>query len=86
MIPYNGGDLKRAVALCVIVGSWLVALNQGSELEAGHFTSTLYLRVILDYATPFVVSSLTGIMRNVSDRSKRKGSAPRRTNGSDRDV
>ncbi len=75
LIPYSGGDLKRAVALCVIVGSWLVALNQGSELQAGHFTLTLYLRVILDYATPFIVSSLTGMMRNVSDRSKTRGSA-----------
>lgn len=70
MVPYSTGDLKRALILCGLVGTWLVAVNQGSELAAGQFSATLFLRVILDYATPFAVSSCTGIMRNWSDRKK----------------
>ncbi len=71
MIPYTQGDLKRALLLCGIVGSWLVVINQGSELVAGKITGLLYLRIVLDYATPFAVSSLTGVMRNWGERSER---------------
>ena len=66
---YRMGYLKRAVILCSIVGTWLVALNQGSELASGELSATLYLRVFLDCLTPFVVSSFTGVLRNRGDRS-----------------
>ncbi len=72
MIPYTKGDLKRALALCGLVGTWLVLVNQGSELAAGEFSATLYLRIILDYFTPFVVSSCTGVLRNWSDHKGRR--------------
>jgi hypothetical protein len=67
MMLYKFGDFKRAVLLCGLVGTWLVALNQGSEILAGRLNLVLYLRVVLDYATPFLVSSLTGLLRNWSD-------------------
>ncbi len=70
MISYGIGDFRRALALCLVVGTWLVAINQGGELLTGRLNVTFYLRVFLDYATPFAVSSLTGIMRNRSDRTK----------------
>jgi hypothetical protein len=65
---YHRADLKRAVILCAIVGTWLVAFNQGSLLlTGGSFPVILYLKIFLDYATPFTVSSITGIMRNRSE-------------------
>ena len=67
---YGLGDIKRASLLCILVGTWLVLVNQGSELAGGQVSSALYLKIILDYATPFSVSSLTGILRNRSDRKK----------------
>jgi hypothetical protein len=70
MIPYGRGDLKRALILCGVVGTWLVLLNQGYELASGRITAMLQLRIIADYATPFAVSSFTGVMRNWG---KRKG-------------
>ncbi len=70
MIPYTRGDLKRALALCWLVGTWLVLVNQGSELAAGKFSWLLYLRILLDYATPFAVSSFTGVLRNWSEHEK----------------
>ena len=68
MISYGIGDFKRALILCGIVGTWLVAVNQGSELASGHLGVTLYQRIVLDFATPFAVSSLTAVLRNRSDR------------------
>jgi hypothetical protein len=66
---YRRADIKRAILICAIVGSWLVAFNQGSAILAGGaFPIILYIRIFLDYATPFTVSSVTSIMRNRSDR------------------
>ena len=65
---YRTADLKRASFLCAIVGSWLVLFNQGSVLMSGApFQPILYLRLFLDYATPFAVSSVTSLMRNRND-------------------
>ena len=65
---YHRVDFKLAVVLCAIVGTWLVAFNQGSLLLAGgYFPVILYVRIFLDYATPFTVSSITSIIRNRSN-------------------
>jgi hypothetical protein len=69
-LAYRGADFKRALILCSIVGSWLVFFNQGSAIIAGNPDSLLYLRLFLDYATPFTVSSATSILRNRSDLKK----------------
>jgi hypothetical protein len=51
------------------VGSWLVAFNQRRSILAGWaFPTILYVKISLDYATPFTVSSVTSIMPNRSDR------------------
>ncbi len=71
MISNHRGDLKRAFALCGFVGTWLAHVNQGNELVAGDLSGTLYLRILLDYLTPFAVSSPTGVLRNWSDRKKK---------------
>jgi len=68
LLTYGRADLKRALFLSGIVGSWLVALNQGTGILQGAFDGILYLRIFLDYATPFTVSSCTSLLRNRSDR------------------
>jgi len=67
---YSKGDFGRALFLCSIVGTWLVALYQGAAILSGNWSLTLYLQVFLDYATPFTVSSITGLLRNRSDIAK----------------
>jgi len=57
----------RALLLSGIVGSWLVAFNQGGVILGGQIDGVLFLRILLNYATPFTVSSFTGILRNWSD-------------------
>lgn len=66
-IIYRISDFKRAVLLSAIVGSWLVFFNQGSTIIFGQIGWLLYLRICLEYLTPFTVSSVTGILRNESD-------------------
>ena len=73
MTSYHWPDFKRAVFLSAVVGTWLVALNQGSEILADRLSLVLAARVFLDYATPFAVSSLTAMMRNRSDRVQAQG-------------
>ena len=67
---YRKEDFRRAFLLSGIVGSWLVFFNQGSAIIEGLFSWILYLRIILDYVTPFAVSSVTSILRNRSDVKK----------------
>ena len=64
---YRKEDFRRALLLSGIVGSWLVFFNQGSAIIGGSFSEILYLRIFLDYATPFAVSSVTSMLRNRSD-------------------
>ncbi len=61
-------DFKRALSLSAVVGSWLVAVKQGTAIVQGAFDGTLYLRIFFDYATLFIVSSCTSLLRNRSDR------------------
>ncbi len=61
LLVYRIADFKRALFLSGVVGSWLVALNQGTAILEGVFDITLYLRIFLDYATPFTVSSCTSL-------------------------
>src|SRR3989441_12381458 len=61
-------DFKLALFHSGVVGSWLVAVNQGTAIVNGAFDGTLYLFIFLDYATPFAVSSCTSLLRNRSDR------------------
>src|SRR5256885_4095195 len=61
-------DFKLALFHSGVVGSWLVTVNQGTAILQGAFDGTLSLRIFLDYATPFTVSSCTSLLRNRSDR------------------
>jgi len=71
-LAYRRTDFVRALLLSGIVGSWLVALNQGGVILDGRIDGVLFLRILLNYATPFTVSSFTGILRNWSDFKAQK--------------
>jgi hypothetical protein len=63
---YYKADFKRALLLGGVVGSILVMINQLTVILYGPITNLLYLRICLDYATPFTVSSITAILHNRS--------------------
>ncbi len=49
--------LRRSVATGLVVGTVLVAINQGPPLVTGHFTPSLLWQIPLTYAVPFCVAT-----------------------------
>jgi hypothetical protein len=60
--------LGRAARVALVVGTVLVAINQGPALLGGHWSPGLGVRVILTYAVPFLVS-LHAAWRVLADRA-----------------
>jgi hypothetical protein len=49
--------LWRSFVTALVVGTLLVAINQGTVLFDGEFPRSLYWKVPLTYAVPFCVAS-----------------------------
>lgn len=57
--PIVAGRTRRAaLPVALVVGTLLVALNQGSTIVSGHLDSTVVWRACLNYLVPYVVSSV----------------------------
>ncbi len=54
----RGATVRVAGRVAVVVGTILSAVNQGSIIAAGHSTWATWVRVAVNYATPFVVASV----------------------------
>ncbi len=53
--------LRRTALTALIVGSWLTAFNQWDALALGPHPASLWLKIFLNYLTPFVVANI-GLM------------------------
>ena len=51
----RGATVPTATRIAVVVGTWLSLMNQGHAIVHGNLP---WLKVALNYLTPFVVSSL----------------------------
>jgi hypothetical protein len=49
--------LNRSILTGLVVGTILVAINQGAPLLTGHFTASLIWQIPLTYAVPFCVAT-----------------------------
>ena len=49
--------LRRSLATALVVGTLLVAINQGNVLLAGSFSAPLLWKIPLTYGVPFCVAS-----------------------------
>jgi hypothetical protein len=49
--------LRRSLLTALVVGTILVAINQGTTLAAGDFPASLYWKIPLTYLVPFCVAS-----------------------------
>ena len=56
--------LKKSLAACVVVGPLLTALNQGDLLLTGQWNSTLWWKIPLTYAVPFMVATYGAMINN----------------------
>ncbi len=51
----SGATVPSATRIALVVGTWLILTNHGDTMLHG---SIPWLKIALDYATPFVVASL----------------------------
>jgi len=49
--------LRRSLSIALVVGTVLVAINQGDALLGGHWNGALAWKVPLTYVVPFVVAT-----------------------------
>lgn len=56
--------LKRTVLTALLVGSWLTFFNLGDTLAERSLTWRLVIKIVLNYATPFVVANI-GLLSRV---------------------
>lgn len=57
--------LRRTVLTAALVGSWLTFFNLGDVLASGSLTWPLALKIVLNFATPFVVANV-GLLSRAS--------------------
>ena len=53
--------LRRSLLASIVVGTFLVALNQGDLLASGQWSGALYWKVPLTYLVPFLVTSWSAL-------------------------
>lgn len=53
----RGATIRVAGRVALLVGTILSGVNQGSVIAAGHSGWVTWLRVAVNYATPFIVAS-----------------------------
>jgi len=58
----HGPMLGRSTAIALVVGTVLVAINQGDVLLGGRFTSAMIWKVPLTYAVPFLVATWSALV------------------------
>lgn len=51
----RGATVRSCAKIALVVGTWLSLMNQGAAIFAGRVP---WVKVALNYATPFAVSSL----------------------------
>jgi hypothetical protein len=56
--------VRRSTVIALIVGSVLVAINQGDALLAGRWDVTLVWKVPLTYLVPFVVATWGALLNS----------------------
>lgn len=49
---------RAAIQVALVVGTVLSGVNEGGDLLDGHFDWVVALRIVVNYATPFVVASI----------------------------
>lgn len=54
----SGRTRHVALPIALLVGTILLAVNQGAQLVAGHVDAATVLRALANYAIPYVVSSV----------------------------
>lgn len=54
--------IRRSLLVAMIVGTVLVAINQGNRLIAGEAGPDLYWKIPLTYAVPYIVATVGALL------------------------
>lgn len=77
MWPILSGRTRHvALPIALVVGTVLLAVNQGAQLVSGDVTVAVVLRGLANYAIPYVVSSI-GYLGHEQPDSPRQEAPPR---------
>jgi hypothetical protein len=52
---FSGSSIRRSLAVALVIGTVLNAINQGPEILTGHWP--IWWKLILTYFVPFAVAS-----------------------------
>jgi hypothetical protein len=50
-------NLRRTIRIALVVGVLLTVINQGTVIADGHATTATWLRCVLNFVVPFLVSN-----------------------------
>jgi hypothetical protein len=68
-VVLDRGNVKRTLTIALVVGSVFFAMNQLGVIIAGHATPLVWVKAVLTYLTPLIVSNLgvlSAIRRNAA--------------------
>ncbi len=68
--------LRRTGSVALVVGTWLTAFNQGDAFWTGELDGWLWVKVTLNYLTPFAVANLGLLSKESERKSTRKNRTP----------
>lgn len=60
--------VRRSSKVALVVGSILVAINQGGRLLDGEFSAEIGLKVVLTYLVPYCVSTYASVSSILTER------------------
>jgi hypothetical protein len=61
-------NLRRTLLIAAIVGLFVTCVNQGDVLLSGKATALTYIKIVLNFCVPFVVSNL-GVLAGQRDQA-----------------
>ncbi len=59
----------RGVRVGLIVGTILVAINQGNRLLAGEWSMEIFLKILMTYLVPYCVSTYASVSAILAQQS-----------------
>jgi len=70
--------MRRSLSIALVVGSVLIAINQGDALLSGHWERALVWKVPLTYLVPFVVATWGALLNSRVREGPPRGQRARR--------
>ena len=61
---FNAPLLRRSLVIALVVGTIILAINQGNVILGGDFPASLYWKIPLTYCVPFVVATTAALLNS----------------------